>query len=118
MEFAAGVSVVRLRPTPVLDPYSQLPVGTDWTAPDRLTIPGAVVASSSSSTVRGELRQQQLTAKSLFCDPTADVRTGDRVASGAHIYTVTARPEADVNPFTGWQPVQEIPLELYEEVPL
>lgn len=118
MEFAAGVSVVRLRGTPILDPYSNLPTGISWEEPDRLTIASAFVASSSSSTVRGELRQQQLTAKSLFCDPTADVRTGDRVVSGAHTYTVTARPEADTNPWTGWQPVQEIPLELYEEVPL
>lgn len=111
MEFAAGVSVVRLRATPVLDPYSQLPVGTDWTTPGQLTITGAFVASASSSPVDGELRQEVLTTKSLYCDPAADVQVGDRIVSGTHTYTVTARPEADTNPWTGWQPVQEIPLE-------
>ncbi|GGL76961.1 hypothetical protein GCM10009706_14250 [Curtobacterium citreum] len=111
MEFAAGATVVRLRATPVLDPYSQRPVGADWTAPNTLTIAGAFVGSSSSSPVDGELRREVVTTKSLYCDPSADVRVGDRIVSGAHTYTVTAVPEADVNPWTGWQPVQEIPLE-------
>lgn len=111
MEFAAGATVVRLRAASSVDPYSKRPTAADWSAPDSLTITGAFVASASSSPVGGELRQEVLTTKSLFCDPSADVRVGDRIVSGAHTYTVTALPEADVNPFTGWQPVQEIPLE-------
>lgn len=111
MEFAAGVTVVRLRATPVLDPYSQRLVGADWTTPDTLTIAGAFVGSSSSSPVDGELRREVVTTKSLYCDPSVDVRVGDRIVSGQHTYTVTSVPEADVNPFTGWQPVQEIPVE-------
>lgn len=111
MQFAAGATVVRLRATPALDPYSKRPVDADWTDPDSLTIGGAFVASSSSSPVDGELRREVVTTKSLYCDPSADVRVGDRIVSGQHTYTVTAVPEADTNPFTGWQPVQEIPLE-------
>ncbi|MBF4628896.1 hypothetical protein [Curtobacterium flaccumfaciens] len=111
MDFAAGVSVTRQRARMAVDPYSQRPVPADWTNPDLLVIESAFVASASSSPTGGELRQQIVTTKSLYCTPGADVRVGDRIVSGQHSYTVTALPEADTNPFTGWQPVQEIPLD-------
>lgn len=111
MEFPAGVSVVRQRARTAVDPYSQRPTASDWTDPARVTIESAFVASSSSVPNSGELRRQVQTRKSLYCAPDADVQVGDRIASGTHTYTVIAVPEADVNPFTGWQPVQEIPLE-------
>lgn len=111
MDFAAGTEVTRLRAAASIDPYSKRPVPGDWAAPDTLVIAGAFVASSSSIASPGELRQQVQTTKSLYCTPGADVKVGDRIVSGAHTYTVTAVPEADTNPFTGWQPVQEVPLE-------
>ena len=110
--FAFGTSVERLRAGLSTDPYSGQETRSDWDHPEPpLTISEAFVASSSSSPVDGELRQEVLTTKSLYCDPAADVQAGDRIVSGSHTYTVTALPEADTNPFTGWQPVQEIPLE-------
>jgi len=111
MDFAAGVAVIRQRARMKIDPYSKRPMPTDWNDPDTATINGAFVASASSVGITTELRQQVQTTKSLYCDPAADVRIGDRIVSGTHTYTVTAVPEADTNPFTGWQPVQEIPLE-------
>lgn len=111
MEFAAGVSVDRLRAAPVTDPYSRKETGADWERAARLTIDRAFVASASSAPVDGELRQQVDTRKALYCTPGADVRVHDRIESAGHTYTVTAVPEADSNPFTGWQPVQEVPLE-------
>ena len=64
-----------------------------------------------------------LTAKSLFStDSDVDVVPGDRIRTGGTAdnkdsgiaYMVTARGEADVNPFTGWQPYAEFPLERVE----
>jgi hypothetical protein len=110
--FTHGTSVTRLRAGLKLDSYSGKETRSDWVHPEApLLIDGAFVASSSSIGTPGELRQQVQTAKSLYCDPSADVQVGDRIVSGLHTYTVTALPEADVNPFTGWQAVQEIPLE-------
>lgn len=39
------------------------------------------------------------------------IETGDM---GGEVYYVNARSAADTNPFTGWQPVVEIPLEMKE----
>jgi hypothetical protein len=122
MDFAFGQTVFRDRRTPVTDPYNpDKTVPGSWADVDTIEIPSGFVASSSSSSLRGATRQQVLTDKSLFLsDPTADVVPGDRVRvggtmeSGGVAYYVHARPDADVNPFTGWQPVVEIPLELTE----
>ena len=72
-------------------------------------------------------RSQILTEKSLYLtDPAADVQPGDRIRrggtldentgiwSGGTVLYVNARPEADTSPFTGWQPVVEIPLDMSE----
>jgi len=108
--FAYGQDVVRQRRRLVADPYSKKARPGDWTDPESLLIDDASVASSSSRSTRNETRNQIITAKSLYCDPEADVRVGDRILVGSTVYEVEAKPEADVNPFTGWQPVQEIPL--------
>lgn len=109
--FAHGSTVQRLRAGLKIDPYSHRETRSDWAHPEPLVIEDAFVASASSIANPGELRQQVQTAKALYCEPGADVQAGDRIVSGAHTYKVTALPEADQNPFTGWQPVQEIPLE-------
>ena len=110
--FPFGQQVVRERRKRIPDPYNPDET-TDgpWDDPDELEIPGAFVASSSSADVASATRSQVLTAKSLYCEPTADVLVGDRIRAGAAVYQVDAKPEADTNPFTNWQPVQEIPLE-------
>lgn len=123
MEFPFGQTVFRDRRALIPDPYNpskQVP-GGDWGSSIQLA--GAFVASSSSSSQRDATRAQILTSKSLYLgDTTADVVAGDRIRVGGTIgdlasgtaYLVEARPEADVNPFTGWQPVVEIPLTLTE----
>jgi hypothetical protein len=109
--FADGQSVVRLRARTGTNSYSQTS-RLDWTQePDTLVIEGAFVASSSSVQSRQADRVQIITDKSLYCEPGADVVALDRIKAGGVTYSVPAVPSADVNPFTGWQPVQEIPLE-------
>ena len=112
-----GQTVFRDRPKLVPDPYNparQVP-STSYDDADELELEeGAYVASSSSSTSRDATRTQRLTEKSLYCDPDEDVQAGDRIRVGGFAYLVDARPQADINPFTGWQPYQEIPLLLVE----
>jgi hypothetical protein len=109
--FDFGETVVRRRPIRTPDPYDpDATVPGDWDDAEELELPGAFIASSSSAAVQSATRTQVLTEKSLYCDPALDVRALDRVIAGGHTYTVDALPQADVNPFTGWQPVQEIPL--------
>jgi hypothetical protein len=109
--FAAGVSVQRLRrprSTDTINPARQS-LGS-WDDATPVTITGAYVAAVSSFAAADPARSQVTTSKSLYCSPDADVQVGDRIVSGTHTYEVTAVPEADVNPFTGWRPVQEVPL--------
>lgn len=117
MDFPFGPAVFRDRRRPVPDPYN--PASTvpgSWDGPlDTIRLGddgrnGAFVASSSSVRVTDATRTQILTAKSLYCDPDEDVRVGDRIRVGAETYEVEAKPAGDTNPFTGWRPVQEIPL--------
>lgn len=115
--FTHGQSVTRLRAQPTTDPYSQgarTSRDEDWSNPDRVLIEGAWVASSSSVSRTDATRRQVITDKSLYCQSDADVRAGDRIVDGPDTYTVDARPSADQNPFTGWQPVMECPLVLVE----
>ena len=116
MEFPHGESVTRERRLPVTDPYDPgATVPGSWSDPlDVLVLHGAFVASSSSTAPANATRTQILTAKSLYAAPDVDVRAGDRIRRGGETYYVNARPEADTNPFTGWQPVVEIPLDMSE----
>jgi hypothetical protein len=110
--FGAGVSVQRLRRPRVTDPVNpaRQSLGS-WDDATPLTIAAAYVAAVSSNAAGDAARSQVISTKSLYCDPTADVVVGDRIVSGTHTYEVTAVPEADINPFTGWRPPQEIPLQ-------
>lgn len=132
MEFPFGEQVVRERRQPVQDPYdpgnpaSQVP--GSWEDPlAYLVVEGAFVASSSSSAPVDATRSQILTEKSLYCtDPSVDVQPRDRIRrggtldedtgtwSGGEVLYVNVRPAADTNPFTGWQPAVEIPLDMTE----
>lgn len=110
--FPHGETVYRDRPPQITDPYN--PAGSVPGAfEDGTTIPltGAFVASTSSTALGSATRSQVLNAKSLFCPPSADVRIGDRIRTASGVWYVNELPTADVNPFTGWQPVREVPLD-------
>ena len=111
MDFPYGQTVVRLRAGLVNDPYAGTSTRSDWENPDEQEIPGAFVAQSSTARITSATRTQALESKSLYCPPSADVRAGDRVVAGDETFVVDGVPTADVNPFTGWQPVREVPLE-------
>jgi hypothetical protein len=108
MDFPFGTTVIRQRRKVVTDPYSQKQVAGNWDDPDAAEIENAWVASSSSSAVPDAIRSQVTTTKSLYCPPDADVKVGDRIVAGGVTYQVNAKPDADVNPFSGWQPAAEI----------
>ena len=110
MTFPFEQAVERLRARPVTDPYSDDVVAADWADPDVLPLPGAFIAQSSTARALTAGRTQILESKSLFCAPTADVRVGDKIRAGGIVYEIDGFPAADVNPFTGWQPVCEVPL--------
>lgn len=112
MQFPHGQTVQRDRRPLIPDRYN--PDGVvpgSWDDATTVPLEGAFVASSSSIATTDATRTQTITDKSLYLtDPAADVLPGDRVRVGASTYLVETRPEADVNPFTGWQPITEIPL--------
>lgn len=122
MGFPFGQTVYRDRKGQVTDPYNTAKTTEgDWDQSLTIEISGAFIASSSSNRVSDATRVEILTDKSLYLtDPNADVKARDRIrtadmsfGSGTG-YMVTARPAADINPFTGWQPAVEIPLEFVE----
>lgn len=112
MGFEYGVTLHRLRPRQIWDPMSETFVEGDWDDPDELELPGAFIAQSSTSTIGDATRTGALEAKSLYCDPDADVQHGDRIREGktGPIFPVDGIPAADTNPFTGWKPIREVPL--------
>jgi hypothetical protein len=113
MQFPFGQTVYRDRARPITDPYDpEHVIAADWSDPDTITVLGAFVAAASSADSPTATRSQVITAKSLYCsNPLVDVQVGDRVRVGESTFAVRVKPEADINPFTGWQPVKEIPLE-------
>ncbi|MFF8187731.1 hypothetical protein ACF044_10785 [Microbacterium sp. NPDC016588] len=110
--FAHGGTVLRDRRPDVANPYNpDRPTPGAWEDADTIKIDDAWVASSSSTTTETATRAQILTEKSLFCPPDADVRPGDRIRVDGATYYVKVKPSGDTNPFTGWRPVLEVPLE-------
>lgn len=118
MAFPHGTSVVRQRRRRVEDPYN--PDRTTPAAweddPETLTIAGAFVSTSSSSSTPDATRGLVTTLRSLYCqDPAVDVRKGDRIVHAGGVGYVRAIPVADVHPISGWTPVVEIRLYETEE---
>lgn len=115
MEFDG--SVVRWRRQMVPDPYNpklSRPADT-WDGAEKVVLDGAAVLGSSSYALRAEERVQAIESKSLFLDdPFADVRRLDGISMTFDVaepeFIVEAVPHADKSPFTGWQPVREVPL--------
>lgn len=108
--FTDGVEVVRLRRTPIRDPYNpnRLTPGSWSAAVDELVIPGAYVASSSSQLVPDAARTQTITTRSVYCPAGSDVQVGDRIRYEGRTYETTGNFLEDRNPFTGWRPLREI----------
>lgn len=124
MEFPHGQTVHRDRRSRIPDPFKpDRTTEGDFDPELTITLPGSFVASSSSTALPDATRSQLLEAKSLFLTiVTADVAPRDRIRVGGTAedldsgvpYAVETVPEADFNPFTGWQPVKEVPLERWE----
>ncbi|RRD61633.1 hypothetical protein [Leucobacter sp. OH1287] len=110
-------SVYRWRRPLLPDPYNpDRKRRGSWHDAEIDEIPGAFIGSGSMVDARSPERLQSITEKSLFLDnPAADVVKGDgiSVAPGGRLpdFEVRVAPVADVNPFTGWQPVREMPLD-------
>ena len=115
MQFEHGETVHLQRPKQVWSPKANAYIAGGWSDPDEEPIAGAFVASTSTSMLGGATRTQALEAKSLYCPPDADIRKGDRIRQGADIYTIDGIPStADTSPFTGWEPLREVPRERAE----
>lgn len=109
--FSAGSQVVRIRRKEIEDPYSGQTTLGDWASASEQTLDGAYVAASSTQSRAEAGRTQLLEEKSLYLDdPNADVQAQDRIRAGGVIYLIDGMPSADTNPWTGWQPIREIPL--------
>jgi len=123
MFFGNGVTIPRDRRAQTTDPYNpSRSVDSDWDPDLTVAIENAYIGPSSASAQVDPTRSQEIIQKSLYCDPSADVRKGDRVRDGGTVddlssgtaYMVDETPDAARNPFTGWQPLQEIPLKRVE----
>lgn len=124
MGFSHGETVYRdRRPlvTDTVNPQRQVPGA--WVDAATIAIEGAYIGPASSRDASTATRDQTVTALSLFVtDTSVDVKKGDRIRvdgteedpDSGTAYMVIARPITDKNPFTGWSPVKEIPLELVE----
>lgn len=118
MFFGNGVTVFRDRRATAVDPYN--PSRTEpgaWGS--SIAIANAYIGPASSVAVSEPTRNQVQEQLALFCAPTDDVQRGDRIREGGTLgdlnsgvaYLVQELPDAPRNPFTGWQPVLEVPLE-------
>lgn len=110
-----GRPLKRLRAPLVEDPYNPARTVQDWDGEvDELTFNGFIATASSVMTPDGA-REQAVTAVTLtVADPTVDIKRGDRIKDGSHVYTVDVVPSVDANPFTGWQPTLEVGLQEVE----
>lgn len=110
-----GRPLKRLRAPLVEDPYNPARTVQDWDGEvDELAFSGFIATASSVMTPDGA-REQAVTAVTLtVADPTVDIRRGDRIKDGSHVYTVDVVPSVDANPFTGWQPTLEVGLQEVE----
>lgn len=110
-----GRPLKRLRAPLVADPYNPARTVQDWDGEvDELAFSGFIATASSVMTPDGA-REQAVTAATLtVADPTVDIRRGDRIKDGSHVYTVDVVPSVDANPFTGWQPTLEVGLQEVE----
>lgn len=102
--------VVRVRPKQIADPYSNGQVPAGWDKATETEIPGGWIAQSSTNRLVTATRAQLVESRSLYCDPSFDIAETDRIRDGGVTYEIDGLTAADTNPWTGWQPVREVPL--------
>lgn len=110
-----GRPLKRLRTEGEYDPYNPLHKVPNWDGEvDELAFNGFISTSSSVMSPDGAREQVATDATLTVADPTVDIRRGDRIKDGSHVYTVDVIPSVDANPFTGWQPTLEVGLQEVE----
>lgn len=110
-----GRPLKRLRADGEYDPYNPLHMVPNWDGEvDELAFNGFISTSSSVMSPDGAREQVSTDATLTVADPNVDIRRGDRIKDGSHIYTVDVIPSVDANPFTGWQPTLEVGLQEVE----
>jgi hypothetical protein len=83
-----------------------------WAEAATITLPDdAWIGTPSIQGSSDPARSSTASTASLFCDIDVDVRKGDRLRYGSHTFIVQAVPLSTPNPWTGWQPPVEIPIE-------
>lgn len=113
MLFPHGQAVVRDRRPQMPDPYDPTKtVPGSWAAATSITLDGAFLDRTSTTALPDAARSEKQSGFSLYLsDPTADVQVGDRIRANGMTLYVNEIPASPVNPFTGWQPVREVPLD-------
>lgn len=111
--FGNSESVYRDRRPQVPDQYNpDRTVPGDWANAESVELTGAFLDFQSSSLNADGARGRTDTRYTLYLsNPDADVRQGDRIRSGDLTLYVNDMPHSPRNPFTGWRPVREIPLD-------
>lgn len=104
--------LIRLRRQNKPDPYNpDRQVPTSWDQAVSAQIKGVLVAITSTehpgASHPAALREDiAYTAQLIIDDPKADIQRGDRIClpDHSHCWDVQGFPQANQNPFTGWQP--------------
>lgn len=113
MQFSHGQTVFRDRRAQIADPYDpSKTVPGAWTAAATVVLDGAFLDRTSTTAVPDAARSQKQSGFTLYLsDPGADVQVGDRIRANGMVLYVNEIPASPQNPFTGWQPVREVPLD-------
>jgi hypothetical protein len=120
-EFPHGQTIYRDRRAAAAGSYN--PDATKRTGAwgDELALPGAYLDIPSATAPGSGTRSQALSERVLFVpDQALDVQKGDRIRIGGtveeptEVWFVNVPPARVKNPFTGWKPPMEIPLEQTE----
>lgn len=116
MTFPHGQTVQRRRRALTADPYNATHQVRGGAWGDPVALAGVFVAESSASFTSSATREQRTVLVSLFGPPDMDVIPGDQITAPGfdtpfYVHEIAL---AGKNPWSGWQPVKEIPLELTE----
>lgn len=111
--FGFGQTVARDRRPQVADPYHPgHTVPGEWADATTVELDDAFLDKTSSSARSDGARSELASGFSLFLgDPDADVQVGDRIRAAGMTLYVNELPWSPQNPFTGWQPGREVPLD-------
>lgn len=107
MSMPFGEDVERARRKMVIDQYSELPTQGSWDDPELITIEGAAIAPSSTTSYKDATRASVTTSMSFYCLQTDDVQDGDRITARTGTWEVQGDCLVFTNPLTGWEPGAE-----------